>query len=141
MIGQEPPEIAEKMWPGKARHLVPNDSAGCPGGIADQVRQIFNVLSIEMNLRIGIFREAFELFGNATLSAVAAIQKGRYHREAQISGSNWPESDLLSRRFRRERKGLWVEAEITRPDRATDKHSISNLRTTGFLQKSRGKIT
>src|SRR6266404_2615129 len=108
--------------------------------MADHVRKIFDALRVEMNLRIRLCSKARKLLGKATLRAVAAIQKRRNYGEAQISGSNWPESDLPSRRFRRERKGLWLGAEITSRDRARDKHSTGNLHTTGFLQRSRETV-
>lgn len=75
MIGQEPPDISKKVWPGKARHLVPNDAASCPGRMADYVRKAFDTLSVEMNLRIGKFRKAFELLSNAALRTMASIQR------------------------------------------------------------------
>src|SRR5260370_16585514 len=90
-----------------------------------------------MNLRIRLCSKARKLLGKATLRAVAAIQKRRNYGEAQISGSYWPESDLLSRRFRSEKEGLWLGAEITSRDRARDKHSTGNPHTTRFPPTSR----
>src|SRR5258707_14945991 len=100
--------------------------------MADHVRKIFDALRVEMNLRIRLCSKARKLIGKATLRAVAAIQKRRNYGEAQISGSYWPESDLLSRRVRREKEGRWLGAEITSPDRARDKHATRKPYTTGF---------
>src|SRR5260221_2998806 len=103
--------------------------------MADHVRKIFDALRVEMNLRIRLCSKARKLLGKATLRAVAAIQKRRNYGEAQISGSYWPESDLLSRRFLSEKKRALVGAGITNPDPARDKHSTRNLHTTGFPPK------
>src|SRR5258708_9922737 len=98
--------------------------------MAEQVRKIFDALRVEMNLRIRLCSKARKLLGKATLRAVAAIQKRRNYGEAQISGSYWPESDLLSRRFRREKERLWLGAEITSPYRDRDKQSTGKPHTT-----------
>src|SRR5258708_12713469 len=100
--------------------------------MAEQVRKIFDALRVEMNLRIRLCSKARKLLGKATLRAVAAIQKRRNYGEAQISGSYWPESDLLSRRFRSEKKRLWLGAKITNPNPPSEKHSTTNLHTTPF---------
>src|SRR5258708_23834500 len=108
--------------------------------MAEQVRKIFDALRVEMNLRIRLCSKARKLLGKATLRAVAAIQKRRNYGEAQISGSYWPESDLLSRRFRREKERLLFGAEKTSRDPTRKKPSKGNLQNNAFPPRSRRTV-
>src|SRR5258708_37691245 len=105
--------------------------------MADHVRKIFDALRVEMNLRIRLCSKARKLLGKATLLAVAAIQKGRNYGEAQISGSNWPESDLVSRRFRRGGEGILFGDEKKRRERAQTNHSQGKLHIIGVPHRCR----
>src|SRR5258708_32318445 len=100
--------------------------------MADHVRKIFDALRVEMNLRIRLCSKARKLLGKATLRAVAAIQKRRNYGEAQISGSYWPESDLLSRRFWGGEKRRLFGAEKKNRDRTTGRQLTGKLQTQWF---------
>jgi hypothetical protein len=83
------------MWAGDGGHLVPKQAIGClslPSMIRFFCRgvmfvrrnaaQVLNSLGVNMNFGNGIESESLQLFDDASLGTVAAVQKGRNYRKA-----------------------------------------------------------
>jgi hypothetical protein len=76
-IHQKPDEKLQKMGTWEGRNFVPKDGLGIPSARPGWLRQreIFNALSIKMNLTMSVPREAFEQFGESALGAMSAINE------------------------------------------------------------------
>ena len=77
-VQQEPGEKLQELRAGHGWHSMPDDRSrvlrACVAWLSNG--KIFNALGVEMNLAKFFASEAFQQFGNGTLSTVPAVNEG-----------------------------------------------------------------
>ena len=68
---------------------MPEDAA--PGWVLQRgphSKEVINSLRVQVNLYIGLKREAFQTLGQSALRSVLPVHKRRNHRDSQVSVSS-----------------------------------------------------
>ena len=76
-IGVKPENILQEVRPGDGRYLVPEHTPGThsAGFVSDNSLHILNALAINVNFVACFNRESFQLFDDAPLRAMMAIEE------------------------------------------------------------------
>ncbi len=124
-IGNEPKNILQQVRAGNGTHFVPHQRAGLrllTSLVMRHVAQILDSLRINVNLRQAC-RNSFQLFDDASLRAMAAIEKWCDYRNTHVSASECTAAVESSARSRIARRGPDAAGGIIFPASARSTHS------------------
>ena len=94
--------------------------------LANDAREVLNVLAIEMNFKAGLAGNALQLFNDATLGAMAAIEKWRDDCQPQVRRPTVGSTEMGYRRRTGQKARASADGKESRAE-ARDKRSLQSL--------------